>query len=230
MYTKKRYLLHKKIINMIETPQSHPKKGNKPIAILIGGGAASGKTTLRKYIENELKEKSINITVVDFDEIKKYIPEYNDYIKNDSDQAATLVHKESYDIGMLLLNKLMKCKKSFVFEGTMARTNKYKFLASKLKQLGYEIVVYIVDVPLQVAIVRAAERAKITGRNVPEKVINNTHQLVPKTFLAIKDIVDSYYIYDNQTSLVLIASNNFVDPQKYREFLLKGEIKSHNVD
>src|SRR5690606_3067697 len=73
-YKTKRYLLHKRIINLIEKTNCNPEKGHKPIAILIGGGTASGKTTIRKkVIENEVKLKSFCTTVVDFDEIKEYI-------------------------------------------------------------------------------------------------------------------------------------------------------------
>lgn len=221
-YTKERHLLHKKIINMIEVPESSPKKGQKPVAVLIGGGTASGKTTMRKtIIERKLDSKSIRVTVVDFDEIKEYIPEYSFYKKIDINKAATLVHKESCDIGELLLNKLIKENKNFIFEGTMARTRRYKYLIYKLREQGYEIHVYVVDVPIKVAKKRADERAHLTGRKVPHKIIENTHKLVPRTFLEIKDLVDRFYIYDNQNGLTLIASNNFVNHEKYADFIKK---------
>lgn len=223
-YTKERYLLHKRIISMIEVPHSFPKKGHKPIAILIGGGTASGKTTMRKnIIENGFKEKSICTTVIDFDEIKEYILEYSAYKKMDINKAASLVHKESYDIGTLLLKKLIKSKKNFILEGTMARTKKYESLVKKLREQGYEIGVYIVDVPLKVALERANKRAMLTGRKVPYKILENTHKLVPVTFLTIKDLVDYYFIYDNQDGFDLIASKNFVNPKKYSDFILKGQ-------
>ncbi|MFC4025557.1 zeta toxin family protein [Oceanobacillus longus] len=93
-YTKDRHVLHQKIIRMIEKPNDYPKSGSKPIAILIGGGTASGKT----IIEKELHSKSIHATVIDLDEIKEYIPEYTIYKKTNPQQAASFVHKESYDI------------------------------------------------------------------------------------------------------------------------------------
>src|SRR5690606_39120369 len=100
-----------------------------------------------------------------------------------------------------LLNRLIKGKKNFIFEGTMARTRRYKSLVNKLKENGYEIHIYVVDVPVLVAKKRADERA----RKVPHKIIENTHKLVPRTFIEIKDMVDSFHIYDNQDSLTLIA-------------------------
>ncbi|WP_161493856.1 zeta toxin family protein [Virgibacillus necropolis] len=59
---------------MIEKTGSTPKQGEKPLAILIGGGTASGKTTIRKaIIEKELIERQIRAATVDPDNIKEYI-------------------------------------------------------------------------------------------------------------------------------------------------------------
>ncbi|MFC4025562.1 zeta toxin family protein [Oceanobacillus longus] len=225
-YTKDRHVLHQKIIRMIEKPNAYPKNGSKPIAILIDGGTASGKTTMRKtIIEKELHSKSIHVTVIDLDEIKEYIPEYTIYKKTNPQQAASFVHKESYDISVLLLNKLIREQKNFIYEGTMARRRRYQSLVHQLKKQQYEIHAYVVDVPLSVAIKRADERAQITGRKVPPSIIKNTHKLVPRTFADIKNLLDSYHVYDNQHGFKLIASNDFVDAKRYANFVLKGKTK-----
>src|SRR5699024_4609025 len=225
-YTKKRHLLHKNIVSKIENTGNSPEKGRKPIAILIGGGTASGKTTMRKkMIEKELISRNIYAASIDLDEIKEYIPEYTVYKKTKPNQAASLVHKESYDISALLLNKLIKGRKNLIYERTMASTRKYKILVNKLKKYNYEVHAYVVDVPLSVAKKRADERARITRRKVPHHIIENTHKLVPRTFMAIKDLIDSYRVYDNQNGLILIASNDYVDSKKYGDFLKKGRIE-----
>lgn len=231
-YTKERYLLHKRIMSQIEKPSCSPKIGERPLAILIGGGTASGKTTIRKkIIENKLGSKSDCTTVVDFDAIKEYIPEYSVLKKMDINQATTLVHKESRDIGTLLLNKLIDSNKNFIFEATMARTKWYRYFVNRLKEQGYEIHAYVIDVPLKVAKKRAKKRERLTGRKVPDKIIKNTHRLIPRTFIEIKNLVDRYYIYDNQNGLALIASNHyFFHPQKYTEFLKKGQIERQEID
>ncbi|ARP41399.1 hypothetical protein GTHT12_03474 [Geobacillus thermodenitrificans] len=63
----------------------------------------------------------------------------------------------------------------------------------------------------------------MTGRKIPYQVIENTHKLVPRTFQAIKDFADRYYVYDNQDKLVLIASNDYIEPVLYNNFLKKGK-------
>lgn len=209
-YTKERQQLHKQIIRKLDTTESYPKKGEKPVAILIGGGTASGKTTLRKTIvEKELKARNISVTIVDIDEIKEYIPEYAQYKQTNPTEAARLVHKESRDIGMMLLHRLMKKRKHFIFESTMARTRKVQSLVNDLKKLNYEIHAYIAYVPLSVAKKRAEKRARLTGRKVPNRVIENTHQLAPKTLMAIKDTLDSYQIYHSQDNFTLMDANDY---------------------
>lgn len=108
----------------------------------------------------------------------------------------------------------------------MARTRKYKSLINKLKKHNYEIHAYLVDVPLSVAKERADKRARITGRKVPHHIIENTHKLVPRTFIAIKDLVDSYRVYDNQNGLILIVPNDFIDSKKYGDFFKKGGLNT----
>jgi hypothetical protein len=44
---------------------------------------------------------------------------------------------------------------------------------------------------------------------------------------AIKDLVDSYHVYDNQNGLTLIASNSYIHPNLYTKFLKKGGMKYH---
>ncbi|NLK34377.1 MAG: hypothetical protein GX301_02855 [Gracilibacteraceae bacterium] len=76
-YTKERHILHKRIVDIFERRASVPKQGERPVAILIGGGTASGKTTLRKTIVREdMYMRSMNAVIADPDKIKKYIPEY----------------------------------------------------------------------------------------------------------------------------------------------------------
>jgi predicted ABC-type ATPase len=225
-YSQKRHAMHMNIVNKMIKQAPSPKKGEKSIAILIGGGTASGKTIMRKsVIEKKLAEIGIQAVIVDPDEIKEYIPEYKLLQKTHPNDAARLVHKESLDISDLLLKQLIHHRKHFIYEGTMARTRKYKNLIKKLKRARYEVHVYIVDVPLELAKQRADERAKVTGRKIPPHIIENTHKLVSKTFEAIKDLVDSYYVYDNRDRLKLIASKNYIEPALYNEFLKKGKAK-----
>lgn len=220
-YTKERHRLHREIVRRIAEKGSSAKN---PIAILIGGGTASGKTTLRKsLVQRELKKRGIEAALIDPDELKTYIPEYKELLKTDPKRAAGLVHRESCDIGALVLKRLVRERKSFVLEGTMARTGRYVRLVERLRKAGYKIEVYVADVPLWIAKRRAVERSRRTGRTVPKRVIEITHQLVPETLEAIKDRVDCYWVYDMTRGPKLIASKEHLDRKRYARFLEKSK-------
>lgn len=222
-YTEERRRLHMEIVRRIaEKADGNP--AGAPIAILIGGGTASGKTTLRKVlVQRELEKRRIKAALIDPDELKEHIPEYKRFQRTDPKRAASLVHRESCDIGALLLMRLMVERKCFIYEGTMARTKRYMRLVEHLREAGYKIKVFVADIPLRKAKRRAVKRARRTGRTVPTRVIEATHRLVPRTLEAIKDRVDGYWVYDMETGPKLIASKAYVDTERYARFLKKGK-------
>lgn len=64
------------------------------MVVLIGGGTASGKTTMRQTIVGKtLMERGIRTVTADPDKIKNSIPEYESLKKDHPNDAARLVHK-----------------------------------------------------------------------------------------------------------------------------------------
>lgn len=228
-YLPERHALHRQIVDKIIEQCGKPEPGQKPVAILMGGGSASGKSTMRESkIDPLLKEQGIKVGTVDADEIKKEIPEFRSLIETHPDDGARLVHDESSDITKLAMDEIIKQKRHFVYDGTAKNPEKYKKLIKQLKEAGYEVRLYGADVPLDEAKRRSDARAKKTGRKVPHDIIESSHKGFPKTFVAIKDMVDRYEIYDTQIkgNTRLIISNDDVNPELYVNFLKKGNVKN----
>lgn len=226
-YTPERQELHKNIVDKIVSEAGDPKPGYKPVVVLMGGGSASGKSTIKKNIvDYNLSNADIKAANVDSDEIKESLPEYDKYKEENANTAAMRVHEESSDIGALALDSLISKKKNFIFDGTMKSAEKYDKLVDRLKTAGYEVQVVIADVPLEVALSRSDSRAKHTGRMVPHEIIEASHQGVPKTLSKIKSKVDSFSVWDNTgEEPELIASNSYTHPEKFGKFLNKGGVK-----
>lgn len=74
---------------------------------------------------------------------------------------------------------------------------KYKKLIQQLRLAGFSIKAIIVDVPIKVALERSNLRFKVTGRLVPQNIIEESHMKVATTFSNIKDLIDCYTLYDN---------------------------------
>ncbi|WP_242292744.1 zeta toxin family protein [Bacillus cereus group sp. BfR-BA-01441] len=198
-YTIERKLLHNEIIESFLKGQLQQEQ--EPEAILLGGGSAAGKSSIGELVIKGYKLQKQNMIWIDPDKIKEKIPEYQDAMESEDiesmKQAAFLVHDESSDITMKLLKICMKRKLNFMYDGTMKNEVKYIKLIQQLRQAGFSIKAIIVDVPIKVALERSNVRFKVTGRLVPEHIIEESHMRVATTFSKIKDLIDCYTLYDN---------------------------------
>lgn len=193
-YTKDRRLLHEKIIGYFMN--DNQMISQSPEAILLGGGTASGKSVMGNFIIMGYKEADIPLILIDSDEIKRLIPEYEKISVLNVEAAACHVHDESSDIVDELLTRCIKNQKNFIYDGTMKNLPKYRALIQKLVDQGYKVSATIVDVPIDVATEREHLRFIETGRKVPKEILVESHTNVPRTFHILKEMVHEYIIYD----------------------------------
>lgn len=230
-YTKERQKLHRKLIQNILDSANSPPKGQKPVAVLMGGGSASGKGTIRKtLIIPKLQEQGINVGISDCDDIKEQLPEYEVFKNQDASTAALRVHTESMDVSMQAVDDLIKNNKNLMFDSTMKSTTKMMNIIQKLRKAGYEIKIVGADVPLQVAFERSQSRSEQTGRKVPEHVIRDSHGGFSSIYPELIHEVDTYSLYDNSGKYpVLIQDERGIHrPDLYRNFVQKGKIHTTN--
>jgi predicted ABC-type ATPase len=192
-YSESRKKLHAEIIKEFKEGVVCIDKA-KPIAVLMGGSPASGKSTfLKKYRPYLLTD---NLFKVDADEIRAKLPEYKGW-------NATQTHEETGDIVKTLIsdkNIGVPCKFDFIYDGTMTSTKKYLALVELLKSEGYEVyVVFISNIPKKVVKKRALERYQKSGRFVPLMVIDDFYENGEKTFDQVKTKVDGYIVVDGST-------------------------------
>lgn len=232
LYTAERGELHKKIKDKVFDACGKPAAGERPQAILMGGGSASGKgRTLDTVVKAKLEADGVEVGIVDPDEVKKELPEYEGYQEEDINEAAAAVHTESSEVGAHIIDEIVGDGRHFVYDGTMKNTAKYEQLIDRLQDAGYDVHIYVTDVPLDVAIERSDARAEETGRKVPHSIIEGSHRGVPGSVEALKDKVNSYQVFDNSgDSLKLMAANGFVEPELYTAFLEKGGVNYRTTD
>lgn len=231
-YTPERQELHTQIISDVFNQCQTPKKGEKPVAVLMGGGSASGKGGIkRRHGITDLADRGIKTGTVDADEIKAQMPEYQSWKDDYPNEAARLAHEESSDIGDTMIDMLIESGKHFIYDGTMKNPKKYQKLVQRLQAAGYETHAYVATCDLDVAKERSAKRAEKTGRKVPEEIIEASHRGVPGAFEKLKDQFDSFQVYDNTDGNDnLIYSNGHINPDMYQKFLDKGNVKFRAID
>lgn len=216
-YSKERKELHKKIIYDIKKDLVCVENKN-PIAILMGGSPASGKSTfLKKYRPYLLKSEILKI---DADEVRSKLPEYKGY-------NATQTHLETKDIVNLLLsdrNIGIPCLFDLIYDGTMNNTKSYLPLIKLLKSLGYKVyVVYVDKVPKKEIVNRALLRYKKSGRFVPLEVIDDFFDKGKTALNEIKQEVDGYMIVDGSNSDYKVEEKGGIQLPKNRRYSNLGK-------
>lgn len=187
--TPKRAALHDKIVK--DTLAGHEAK-DKPVATFLGGGPASGKSTVMKDVGDQL--------VVDPDAIKGKLPEYQKMVKNGDKRAAAFAHEESSHLAKVVMTEAAKKKLDFTLDGTGdSGIEKLTKKVAEARKNGHKIDAKYVTVDTDEAVRRAQKRAERTGRMVPETTIRATHAAVSRTFKAAIDnkLFDTAELWDN---------------------------------
>jgi len=232
-YLPERKALHESIIKarLDHVPKVPPPSGNRPVMILSGGGSGSGKT---QCIKEARKEHTMKLALVDADDIKNDLPEYNDMIKRGDDKAAFVSHEESSDIAMELIKRAMEQQKPFVYDGTMKSPDKYISLIKDARKHKLGIHAAFADLPVDKCIERAEQRFKTEGgRKVPESIIRESNEKAKSTLQQIESLLDSSVTYDTDVPMGSPPKIKFVmhsvsksgevnqiqDSQLYQDFL-----------
>lgn len=216
-YTPERKKLHRNIIYEFKKDLICVEN-SQPIAILMGGSPASGKSTfLKKYAPYLLKTEILKI---DADEIRAKLPEYQGF-------NATQTHLETKDIVNTLLsdrNIGIPCLFDVIYDGTMNSTKSYIPLINLLKSLGYKVfIVYIDKVPKDVVIKRSIERYKRSGRFVPLSVIDDFFEKGTTALEQLKGAVDGYMIVDGSDTEYRVIERGGIRLPKNRNYSKIGE-------
>ena len=215
-YSARRQKLHRKIINEFKD-ELVCIESDEPIAILMGGSPASGKSTfLRKYAPYLLKEELLRI---DADEVRAMLPEYKGW-------NASATHNETQDIVKTLLSDRtigIPCKYDVIFDGTMTSPKKYLDLIRLLKKLGYKVFVVFIDkVPKDVIMKRAMDRYKKSGRFVPPFVIEEFFETGKDSLAKVKAKVDGYMIVDGSNNNYKVIEQKGLKLPKTRKYSRLG--------
>ena len=195
-----------------------PPVGRPPVIHILGGGPASGKSTMLKKGGLTISPGSVEINP---DEIKEQIPEYEELLNAGSKDAARFTHDESSALSKVALEVAQDRGLDIVLDGT--GDGSLKDLAKKLdraRELGYRVVGHYASNSLENARFGANERYKNTGRFVPDEIVAETHAKVSQVFpQAIKQgMFDEAQLYD---------TNILGEPRKVLSYTKAGGTTVH---
>ncbi len=212
--------LHTKILKKLVSAKPGQ---DQPTLIVLGGGAASGKSSLRKQAIAEYPDA----VVIDPDDFKLQLPEYAQFQKSDPLRAAARVHEESSDLTKAALGAALDQGNDIILDTVSGNPKKVAELIKKFASEGYVVQVRFVDAKLDIAMARMAARAKSTGRWVPPYVLVQGHYGAAATYFRVKALVASAEVWDNSDPPPeKLAENNGAETvynrERYDEYRAKA--------
>lgn len=168
----------------------------QPICFLTSGGTASGKTaSVQKYLDE--KQDDLHYLRIDYDALKRCLPEFNLMMDLKIKEAAEFVQHESAKIAGKLFKKALSRRMNIIREDTLAHPLHFEEDIKRLRKKGYLIVVIATHVTPEVGRQRADARFRAGGRYIKPEVISDIYRTVPVTLKRIKDLVDVIVLRDN---------------------------------
>lgn len=164
-------------------------KRDKRIDIVIGLPAAGKSSTLVEPISEEYGSR-----VVDSDEIKKLIPEFN------KGWGAEVVHEESKMINAKVLINALENGENIVLPLVGSKLESLMEKVELCKDVNYKVYVHYNELPMNKAIGRVLTRYLEEARFVDPKILYEYGNNVEKVYEQIKtkgEIVDGYSKFSN---------------------------------
>lgn len=227
-FTAERKALHNQIIASILDglpPQDNPQY------VIMGGGPAAGKSTL----EQQAPELSRQAGIINADDIKEQLPEYDQMLADGDPDAARFCHEESSYIAKAALREGMDRQVNLMLDGTgNGRPSDLYTKITQARSAGYRVEGHYVTIPTEEAVRRSTLRAQRTGRMVPERVVRLTHRNVSIALEQVMDTFDTVKVYDNTDQFRLIAEAHGDEPtihdqQAWDGFLAKKNDPTNGV-
>lgn len=196
--TPERQKLHQQIIDGLL--DGIPKPKGQPTTTFLGGGPASGKSSITKDTTIETPDENQTVCI-DSDKIKKLIPEYKEALANGAEDAADMVHAESSMIAWKALAIAQQEGYNCMMDGTGdGSVDDMLQSIREAKAAGHKVEGVYATCETDEAVRRAWERARNPesedfGRKVPEAYIRKTHRSVSEILPKIASEFDSIRLY-----------------------------------
>ena len=172
----------------------------RPWIIFSAGSMGVGKG----YVLSKLNERGLfpldQLLHIDPDMIKTELPEMSGYLHKDAASAATKVHRESTQMADILLEHALQSRLPTLVDGSLRDVDYYRSLMKRIRQEfpEYQLAILHVTASPEIIRSRAQSRAQKTGRAVPEKLLEESIEQVPKSVAALSPYVDVSYTISNE--------------------------------
>ncbi|MDR1180707.1 MAG: zeta toxin family protein [Bacteroidales bacterium] len=214
---------------------------DNPIAIILGGQNASGKSTLGKQFLKEYQNAG-GIVKIEGDALREYHPLFPNFIQDDDKLMTAYTAKDSGRWTERVIRDCAASKRNMLIETTLRNPDVATGTVKQLHQLaGYDVQVKAFVVSYDKSLVgcfRRYERMKLQdgfGRFVHDHALNAAYAGMPKTLQALKEqnLASCIHLYTQKQPLFIgdywkTDIVNIVNQERRREFTTDEVKDLHN--
>lgn len=195
-----------------------------PYFTVLGGTSATGKSTLRRQVWNRWSRSStdygsmaeelandeetpfkIGSVIVDPDNAKMILPEYQTHLLHQIPGGSTYVHDESRNVAEALRKRAAEQNMSIVYD-TSGQFNGTQGTLAEMRAKGYYIPAVYFFGNISTLVERAKLRERTTGRSVPPGIIPVMQQ-------NLISIVPQLWNNKDFDQIILVDSTNVDNPE-----------------
>lgn len=121
------------------------RPSKNPVAILLGGQPAAGKSSLTEAAKAEYPDK--NFLVINGDNFREFHPDHQKIIETDIENYSTKTQLFSNVFTEGLIQEAIKNKYDVIIEGTMRNPATPLKTAGELKKAGFRVEAYVIAAP-----------------------------------------------------------------------------------
>ena len=175
----------------VESPRAL-KTHQRPFLVFMSGPMGVGKS----YVLSQLHQKGIfplqKFVKIDPDMLKSELPEMAGYLQHDSDSAATKLHRESTQMSDVLFEHSLMKHRNVLVDGSLRDTDWYQTLFERIRKEfpHYLLCILYVSASTETIKDRAHQRAAMTDRTVPDDLLQESIEQVPRSVETLSPLTD----------------------------------------
>ncbi|KAL7572069.1 hypothetical protein ACA910_001716 [Epithemia clementina (nom. ined.)] len=164
----------------------------EPWIVFTAGPMGAGKSYTMRRLVQEGRFPLVAFVNVDPDELRRMLPEYHLYARLAPELAGDLTRKEAGFLAELLTLAGLQAGKNVLVDGSLRDSKWYeKYFAQLRKEFPVlRLAIIQVTAPKETILARAKARAEETGRVVPDKLLLEAYEQVPRSVAILQDLVD----------------------------------------
>jgi Zeta toxin len=206
------------------------KSHKRPFLVFTAGSMGAGKS----YVLSQLHQKEIfplqKFVKIDPDMLKSELPEMAGYLQHDSESAATKLHRESTQMSDVLFEHSLMKNRNILVDGSLRDTEWYQHLFQRLRNEfpQYMLCILYISASPQTIKDRAHERAKKSDRTVPEDVLQESIEQVPRSVQILCPLTDHTFEITNDDDQPMALKEWVANDEASRDDNIDKSEKSWN--